>query len=167
MEFLPEEGLKKFPLLESQMLVVGLVVVVVGVLEGRSPGPDPAQRERSGCKEVQKEKKKLSVEYGGLKEDSVLVRDKLSFRPHTKLLSSFGPGICLAFLFLSLNSLFLLPKLYTFLTFLQLFTIFKLHFIFPRYLFLIFAKNFSSNFLISENNHRNHQVENPNFLSNN
>ena len=38
------------------MLVVGLEVVVVGVVEGRSPGPDSAQRERSGSKEVQKEK---------------------------------------------------------------------------------------------------------------
>jgi len=63
-------------------------------------GPDPTQRERSGSKEVQKEKKKLSVEYGGgLKEYSVLVRDKLSFRPQTKLLSSFRPGIYLAFSF--------------------------------------------------------------------
>ena len=35
------------------------LVVVAGVVEGRSPGPDPAQREHSGWgKEVQKEKKK-------------------------------------------------------------------------------------------------------------
>ena len=59
MEFLPKGGLKKFPLPESQRLVAGLVVVVVGVVEGRSPGPDPAWRERSGWgKEVQKEKEK-------------------------------------------------------------------------------------------------------------
>ena len=40
MEFLPKGGLKKFPLPESQRLVVGLVVVVVG--------QDGGQESRSG-----------------------------------------------------------------------------------------------------------------------
>jgi len=102
MEFLPEGGLKKSLLPESQRLVAGLAVVAAGVVEGRSPGLDPAQRERSGWgKEVQKEKKC----YQCLKDDSVLIRAELSFRPHTKLSSSFRPGISLAFFFLSLNTL--------------------------------------------------------------